>query len=247
MAKLQGKDLIVFYRTGDEYTTLAYATQCELDISAETMEVSSPDTGRWRTYRKRRLSWSLKNAKLVSRLSEGDLAQAIASSARVRVVIGSVAHTNEEREVEDYLPTGDMGYVGNAYLTRGTITGNNGDICTLSLELTGDGPLRSIRQHSQLIDNNDSPVFDSDGNAYCVLDIDLDSDYDPADPGGGGGGGGGGGDTYTKAQIDAMMAQKQNVLTFDTTPTQNSTNPVTSGGLYNVLGDISSALTAILS
>ena len=54
--KLQGKDLIVFYWNGTEFTTLAYATQCELDIHADTVEVSSPLTGKWKTYRKRRVS-----------------------------------------------------------------------------------------------------------------------------------------------------------------------------------------------
>lgn len=31
---------------------------------------------------------------------------------------------------------------------------------------------------------------------------------------------------------------KQNALTFDTTPTENSTNPVTSGGLFNVINSL---------
>ena len=52
------------------------------------------------------------------------------------------------------------------------------------------------------------------------------------------------GDSYTKAQDDALLADKvsttamqaalagkQNTLTFDTTPTTESTNPVTSGGI----------------
>lgn len=38
--------------------------------------------------------------------------------------------------------------------------------------------------------------------------------------------------TYTKAEIDALLNAKQDVLTFDATPTQNSTNPVTSGGIW---------------
>lgn len=173
MPKLQGKDLIVFYRTGEEYTTLAYATQCELDITAETVEVSSPYTGRWRTYRKRKLSWRMTNAKLMSRMSEGDLTQAISSTDTVRVVIGSVAHTNEDREVADYIPSGDMGYVGNALLVRGTITGNNGDICTLSLELQGDGELRSVRQQANLIESGGGNVYDSDGNAVTVLSFEY--------------------------------------------------------------------------
>ena len=39
-------------------------------------------------------------------------------------------------------------------------------------------------------------------------------------------------DTYTRQQIDSFLAEKQNTLTFDTTPTDGSTNPVTSGGIY---------------
>lgn len=39
---------------------------------------------------------------------------------------------------------------------------------------------------------------------------------------------------------------KQDALTFDTTPTENSTNPVTSGGIYNVIGDINTVLEEVL-
>lgn len=39
------------------------------------------------------------------------------------------------------------------------------------------------------------------------------------------------GDTYTKAEIDEMLSEKQDILTFDTTPTAGSLNPVTSGGI----------------
>ena len=46
--------------------------------------------------------------------------------------------------------------------------------------------------------------------------------------------------------IDTALAAKQNTLTFDSAPTQNSTNPVTSGGLYIVLGDIDTALATII-
>ena len=39
---------------------------------------------------------------------------------------------------------------------------------------------------------------------------------------------------YNKTEIDAQMAQKQSVLTFDNTPTENSDNPVKSGGVYDL-------------
>lgn len=39
---------------------------------------------------------------------------------------------------------------------------------------------------------------------------------------------------------------KQDALTFDNAPTQGSTNPVTSGGIYNVIGDINTVLEEVL-
>lgn len=41
--------------------------------------------------------------------------------------------------------------------------------------------------------------------------------------------------TYLWGKIQAKLNLKQNTLTFDTTPTANSSNPVTSGGLKTAL------------
>lgn len=38
---------------------------------------------------------------------------------------------------------------------------------------------------------------------------------------------------------------KQDALTFDSTPTQGSTNPVTSGGLYDIIGDVVTLINAL--
>ena len=48
------------------------------------------------------------------------------------------------------------------------------------------------------------------------------------------------------AAIAGIEEHYQPLLTFDSAPTQNSTNPVTSGGLYIVLGDIDTALATII-
>lgn len=44
--------------------------------------------------------------------------------------------------------------------------------------------------------------------------------------------------TYTKSEIDTLLAAKQPLLTFDATPTQNSTNPVTSGGIWTAMQEL---------
>lgn len=47
--------------------------------------------------------------------------------------------------------------------------------------------------------------------------------------------------SYLKGEIDT----KQNTLTFDQTPTQNSTNPVTSGGIYTAIDTLDSSLHTV--
>ena len=49
------------------------------------------------------------------------------------------------------------------------------------------------------------------------------------------GGGGGEIDAYTKSETNALLAQKQDNLTFDNSPTPNSNNPVKSSGIYTAL------------
>lgn len=39
--------------------------------------------------------------------------------------------------------------------------------------------------------------------------------------------------------LDTLLDNKQEVLTFDTEPTADSTNPVTSGGVYSALSNVS--------
>ena len=41
---------------------------------------------------------------------------------------------------------------------------------------------------------------------------------------------------YTDAEVDALLSANQDVLTFDDAPTEDSTNPVTSGGLFTQFG-----------
>lgn len=47
---------------------------------------------------------------------------------------------------------------------------------------------------------------------------------------------------FGNTTVAAELAAKQNSLTFDSTPTNGSTNPVTSGGIYSALSSIQDAL-----
>ncbi|MBQ8481605.1 MAG: hypothetical protein IJ532_03640 [Alphaproteobacteria bacterium] len=55
---------------------------------------------------------------------------------------------------------------------------------------------------------------------------------------------------YTKTQTDALLADKQNILTFDSMPATESINPVTSGGVYIALSgkqDTANLVTSLSS
>lgn len=43
---------------------------------------------------------------------------------------------------------------------------------------------------------------------------------------------------YTKAETDALLSAKQDTLTFDAVPTNGSTNPVYSGGVYSAISGL---------
>ena len=52
-------------------------------------------------------------------------------------------------------------------------------------------------------------------------------------------------DYYTKQQADALLGQKQNTLTFDNVPTENSDNPVKSSGVKAADDNLQSQITAL--
>lgn len=47
--------------------------------------------------------------------------------------------------------------------------------------------------------------------------------------------------------IDTTLADKEDALTFDDTPTENSTNPITSGGVYTALQELTPVALGSLS
>ena len=48
---------------------------------------------------------------------------------------------------------------------------------------------------------------------------------------------------YTESEVDTLLGGKEDTLTFDNSPTENSTNPVTSGGVFTALAGKEDTLT----
>ena len=54
-------------------------------------------------------------------------------------------------------------------------------------------------------------------------------------------------DTYTKAEINALLTGKQDTLTFDQAPTPGSSNPVTSSGIIAAMSAMNEALETLIN
>ena len=138
--RIKGNNIVVMYEIGGVWKTLAYGLSCELDIVAETIRVRNPLTGRWMNAKKKRLSWSATSSHLLSNtygwLHPRDL---ILSDSPVRVMVGSVGDHENGIDYKEYQPDGLFSFVGDALVTRCTVTANKGTTCTLSMELVGTG------------------------------------------------------------------------------------------------------------
>ena len=90
---------------------------------------------------------------------------------------------------------------------------------TLDTRLSQNGGLKLIWRMKQFSSNPPEGVVIGEWSKWSYLS----------------GGGGGEVDAYTKTETDALLAQKQNNLTFDNVPTANSNNPVKSGGVKTAI------------
>lgn len=140
--KLRGNNLIVFFDVGGVWKTLAYATTCEIDINAQTIETSSPDTGKWVTRKKRKRDWQLSSGHLLfATEQEVDFFDLLESDQTIKLCFATVEKHPGIIDCDNYKKDGRFELVGDAYVTRLTITGRKGDMITSSATFQGNGKL----------------------------------------------------------------------------------------------------------
>ena len=126
-------------------------------------------------------------------------------------------------------PVGPQGPAGpSGQGAWGTITGDIADQTDLQDELDLKANIADLGSMAEV---NDAP---SDGLEY----VRKNGDWAVSSGGGGGGDATWGSITGTlsnQTDLQSALNAKQNTLTFDTTPTAASTNPVTSGGIKTAL------------
>lgn len=143
MAKIRGNDLIVMVRRDSSWKTVAFGTTCEIDVNAETIDVGSPSSGRWRRRKVKRISWRMSTGHLLSDVSQDvDLFALLAAASEVDVSFTTVeSHDLPMADPPQYVPDSRFHLSGKAFVTRYTVTGKRGDYAVASATFTGSGPL----------------------------------------------------------------------------------------------------------
>lgn len=145
MKKIRANDLIVMYRVNETWKSIAFATSCEIDISVDTIETSSPITGRWKTYKKRKKGWRISTAHLKGNVKKTpDLFELLESDDPIQVCLTTVeAHPDIIKHTE-YKPDGRYMLKGEGLVVRYTESARKGDMVTVSAEIQGSGPLEQV-------------------------------------------------------------------------------------------------------
>lgn len=140
--KIKGHDLLVFTGTGTNRKAIAGQTTCELDTDCEMIEVSSPTTGSWRTYKPGRKGWKVTCGTLLLLDKRYDISTMLGTELDICF---ARSETKEESNPDIRKPdtTKKLIYYGKAFLRRSTLSAKNGDKGTQSYEFQGSGPLNS--------------------------------------------------------------------------------------------------------
>lgn len=152
MAAINGKDIMIFFKFPGAQTpvALAMATNHVLNLTTETEETSSKDSGIWGDQEVTKLRWSVTSDNFVEGIEADDafgkLFAAWKAGEKVDVVLAIPTNiTNGSVPEGGWLPpsTGG-GYKGKATIDSLTLNAPNGQKSNFSASLTGAGELEAL-------------------------------------------------------------------------------------------------------
>ena len=145
---IKGNDLLISL----DGVAIAGAKECLIEVDSDFKEVSSPDSGKYRTYKPGRKSWSVRVNSLVP---DNDTVCSRLLKAGNLYDISMYVRNNAEFDRID----------GEAYLQHADASGSRGGLVTGSWVFLGNG---AITMPLVLIDTNDEPLETSDGDILVV-------------------------------------------------------------------------------
>ena len=164
MAKqaMLGEQLQVFFGSGDTMNVIAAATSCAINVNADTIDVSSKDSGRYGSSIAGKISWDITSDALFFITESGDtrysynkLMDSLISGEALDVSWATVSNFDTANAASDNNADEDGNvfhsgrkqtsakdlYSGKAVVTSLQLTADNGSLSTYSVTFAGKGKI----------------------------------------------------------------------------------------------------------
>lgn len=144
---INGSDLMLFLEEEGEFKATAFATTCTLNVALEAMETSSKDSGKWVENQGGKLSWSGSSENLTdgidSKSLHGRLLKLMTARTPVSIQVTLAKNADGDLGVPElgWVPNDAAGVTGKAIITGLDLNAPDKQNSTLSISLTGTGPL----------------------------------------------------------------------------------------------------------
>lgn len=136
-----GTDLMLF----NDGKALAAATSCKLSLSANVLETSSKDSGKWVSKKAGKLSWTASSDNLFTMTDYKDLVTAMITRTPIQIQFSTVQNADSDNGVPaDGWVANTDGFMGNAIITSIEANASDGDNATYSVSLEGSGALSPV-------------------------------------------------------------------------------------------------------
>lgn len=149
MATILGKKLMLFVKEGENYKTIAYATNHTFTTSASTVSIASKDDadvaegGKWDSQELDMFSWSITSENLYNfdgnGMTSDDVMEMYLNGKEVEVKFGLATTSTTGVPTGGWSEDSQKMLSGKAYITSLDINASNDGRATMSITLTGKG------------------------------------------------------------------------------------------------------------
>ena len=146
--RILGDELFVYINTGtgttETWTPLAYSTTCSLNLTSDTIDASNKMAGVWTAALPGKLSWTISTEALMSTSETGYeyFYDKLVKREAFKIRFGQVTDLSAQDFTQDETKTY---YEGEAYCSSCNLNADNGAVCTMSVEFTGNGELKKVK------------------------------------------------------------------------------------------------------
>ena len=145
--RILGDELFIYINvsTGEteDWQPLAYSTTCSLNLNSDTIDASNKMAGVWSAALPGKLSWTISTESLMSTSNTGNayFYDKLVARTPFKLRFGQVTDLSKLDFSQDESKTY---YEGEAYCSSCNLNADNGAVCTMSVEFTGNGELKKM-------------------------------------------------------------------------------------------------------